>query len=133
MLAQLINQPGHNIPYKFACSSSEDSDQSACMLSLTKLFAGHFVVSQGSKATPGGQRRLADLSLPWTHMQSCRKCGDPGRFHSIFKPSRNEPQSTLLDQYIVGHTILLHKQQQKRRRRQNNNNNKGITAMQFSG
>ena len=51
-------KPGHNISYKIACVPSEDSDQPAHPRSLIRVFTGHSLGSQGSKASSGGQRRL---------------------------------------------------------------------------
>ena len=57
-------------------------DQPALLCSVFRVFPGHCLGSQGSKASSGGQRRLwsacadaqADLSLRSSHTQSWRKC-----------------------------------------------------------
>ena len=49
---------GHSISYKIARVPSEASDQTAHPRSLIRVFAGHYVGSQESKASSGGQRRV---------------------------------------------------------------------------
>ena len=52
------NEPGHSISFKIASAPSEDSDQTAHLRSLNRVFTRHSVRSQGSKASSDGQRRL---------------------------------------------------------------------------
>ena len=54
----LIYEQGQSIPYMIAYVSCEDSDLSAHPYSLIRVFEGHSVGCQGSKATSGGQQRL---------------------------------------------------------------------------
>ena len=44
----IVNELEHNISYKIACVPSEDLDQHAYLLSLIKVYAEHYVGSQGS-------------------------------------------------------------------------------------
>ena len=50
------NEPGDSISYKVACAPNEDSYQPAHPRSLLRVFAGHSMCSQGSKASSGEQQ-----------------------------------------------------------------------------
>ena len=72
----LLNKSRKSISYKIASVSSEDSDQPAHPRSLIRLFAGHSVASQGSKACSDGQLSLwtaCAFMQSWTFMKFCRK------------------------------------------------------------
>ena len=64
----------HNI--LLACAFSEDSDQTAHLRSLIRIFTGRNLDSRGYKVSSCGQRRLCsdcaeaqtDLNLHWAHM-----------------------------------------------------------------
>ena len=49
------------ICYRIACVTSEDSAQPSHLYSLIRIFVGHSVGSQGSKAYSGGQQKLIIL------------------------------------------------------------------------
>ena len=71
------NEARHDKTNKMTCVPSEDSDQPGHPPSLIRVFAVHFMGSQGPKLSSCGQRRLwsdwvdaqADLSLRWMHTQ----------------------------------------------------------------
>ena len=71
----LINEPHHDKTNKMTCAPSEASDQPGHPPRLIRVFAVRSVVSQGSKVSSCGQRRLwsvcadaqADLSHCWAH------------------------------------------------------------------
>ena len=44
------NEPGNNNSCKIACAPSEDSDQTAQMRSLIRVFSGQLVGRHGTKA-----------------------------------------------------------------------------------
>ena len=70
----------HIKTYIRSCTPSEDSDHSADLFCLIRIFTGHSLDSQGCKVSSCGQRRLlsnsadaqADLSFPWCTCQQVR-------------------------------------------------------------
>ena len=65
------NEQGHSISCQIANAPREESDQHAHLENLIRVLAGHSV-AKDSKLLQAD--RQADLSLCWSHMQSCRKC-----------------------------------------------------------
>ena len=61
-----LYEPGHSIFYKIACAHIEDSDQPVHMRSLIRVFAGHSLGSQVTKASFAGQRRPWSACTDWS-------------------------------------------------------------------
>ena len=76
LIAEALSISPNQSQRKKICAPSEDSDQTARMRSLIRVFTGRMLDSLGCKVSPCGQRRLlsdysdaqTDLSIPCAHM-----------------------------------------------------------------